>query len=213
MYLFGLVHTALICHHCAWHQYCRESSFYFPIYYIRQINDSRSPTLRIFKIVTRFHLSSSRHRIRVSWLLLGKYWEALLTVEVLIKQIYSLAIVLGRQLACSASDLESCNQGALLASKEGAKPTTSQLQKTPEHLASMSKLLDKELLRKVEQVFQNYNMKSATANDVICGHQNKFQGSDQRTSSTPGRHFSPVKRWAVNGDTIWNNHIWCGTPA
>lgn len=79
-----------------------------------------------------------------------------------------------------------------------------------------------------KRFFHAYNtfdiecLKDIVTEDVLWEHRNRFkgQGSDDLISSiqkfsskVPGRAFSDIKRWAINGDTIFVEHRWQGTPA
>jgi ketosteroid isomerase-like protein len=75
--------------------------------------------------------------------------------------------------------------------------------------------------------FKAYNdidtdaMSMLVADDLHWEHHNRFKGSGSErlfqsirdiSKTVPGRYFTDVTRWAINGDVLYLEHQWHGTP-
>ena len=92
----------------------------------------------------------------------------------------------------------------------------------------MTQANEADLLSRVKRFFVAYNdmdmqtLRELLTDDVHWEHHNRFKGSGavpllqsirDIQAKQPDRRFGDVTRWAVNGDTVYAEHGWTGTPA
>lgn len=85
-----------------------------------------------------------------------------------------------------------------------------------------------ELLQFANRFFGAYNavdtntLATLISEDLHWEHHNRFKGSGKEgfldsirkfDKTVPGRYFAEITRWAANGDVIYVEHKWHGTPA
>ena len=85
-----------------------------------------------------------------------------------------------------------------------------------------------DLLQLANRFFDAYNKVDIEALSILVSedlhweHHNRFKGSGKAgfldsirkfDKTVPGRYFAEITRWAANGETIYTEHKWHGTPA